>query len=142
MSWGKLTGMIAISVVIMFFLMYQLIYSLDHAMFSMNRLIASLVMACVMALVMLGFMWSMYKGHQTKLTVVVVAFVLVATAGYFLMKTIWPSVAGGSAASVSDYPGPGHGTVQVLVKPGDTGAAIASTLVDDGVVATMSSARS
>ena len=73
MSWGKLTGMIAISVVIMFFLMYQLIYSLDHAMFSLNRLLASLIMGCIMAIVMLAFMWPMYKGTGIKIAVLVLA---------------------------------------------------------------------
>jgi hypothetical protein len=73
MSWGRFAAMIAISTFVMFFFMYQLIYSLDHAMFSVNRLIASLVMGCVMTIVMLSFMWSMYKGTGTKITVLVVA---------------------------------------------------------------------
>ena len=76
MGWGRFAAMIGTSAAIMFFLMYQLIYSLDHATFSMNRLIASLVMACVMTLVMLGFMWSMYQGTATKITVLAVAAVL------------------------------------------------------------------
>ena len=76
MGWGRFAGMIATSAVIMFFLMYQLVYSPDHALFSLNRFIASLVMACVMAVVMLGFMWSMYKGTGTKITVLAVAAVL------------------------------------------------------------------
>jgi hypothetical protein len=76
MSWGRFAGMIATSTVIMFFLMYQLVYSLDHATFSVNRLISSLVMACVMAVVMLGFMWSMYRGTASKVTVLVLAALL------------------------------------------------------------------
>jgi hypothetical protein len=76
MSWGRFAGMIATSVVIMFFLMYQLIYTVDHSLFSMNRLVASLVMGCVMTVVMLGFMWSMYQGKRIKITVLVVAAVL------------------------------------------------------------------
>lgn len=79
MSWGKFAAMIATSVVIMFFLMYQLVYSFDHALFSMNRLVASLVMGCVMTIVMLLFMWSMYQGSATKVTVVLVAAVAGAT---------------------------------------------------------------
>jgi hypothetical protein len=71
MSWGRFAGMIAISVVVMFFLMYQLVYSIDHVMFSMNRLIASLVMGCIMAVIMLGFMWSMYEGKRVKLAVLI-----------------------------------------------------------------------
>ncbi|WP_292072762.1 DUF305 domain-containing protein [Brevundimonas sp. UBA7534] len=76
MSWGKFVAMIATSTVVMFFLMYQLVYSLDHALFSLNRLMASLIMGCVMAVIMLGFMWTMYEGKRTKVTVVAVAAVL------------------------------------------------------------------
>jgi hypothetical protein len=71
MSWGRFAAMIATSTIIMFFLMYQLIYSTDHALFSVNRMIASLVMGCVMTVVMLSFMWSMYKGMGTKITILV-----------------------------------------------------------------------
>ncbi len=76
MSWGRFAGMIATSIFIMFFLMYQLIYSTDHATFSVNRLIASLLMGCVMTIVMLSFMWPMYKGMGTKITVLVLAALL------------------------------------------------------------------
>lgn len=76
MGWGKFAAMIVTSVVIMFFLMYQLIYSLDHALFSMNRLVASLVMGCVMMIVMLGFMWSMYEGNRTKISVLLSAAII------------------------------------------------------------------
>ena len=75
MGWGKFAAMIVTSVAIMFVLMYQLVYSFDHVMFSVNRLVASLVMGCVMTLVMLGFMWSMYQGRGTKITVLVLAAV-------------------------------------------------------------------
>jgi hypothetical protein len=81
MSWSRFAGMIAISVIVMFFLMYQLVYSFDHVFFSVNRLIASLVMGCVMTVVMLGFMWSMYRGMTTKATVLVIA----AVAGLVLL---------------------------------------------------------
>jgi hypothetical protein len=76
MSWGKFAAMIAASVVAMFFLMYQLVYSWDHAMFSMNRLVSSFVMGTVMTLIMLGFMWKMYHGLATKVTVVIGALIL------------------------------------------------------------------
>jgi hypothetical protein len=76
MSWRRFAGMIATSTVLMFFLMYQLVYSADHVMFSMNRFISSLVMACVMAMVMLGFMWSMYEGPKTRISVLTAALVL------------------------------------------------------------------
>ena len=73
MGWGKFAAMIVTSVVIMFFLMYQLVYAPDHLLFSINRLVGSLVMGCVMTIVMLGFMWSMYTGTGTKVTVLLVA---------------------------------------------------------------------
>lgn len=73
MSWARFAAAVATSTVAMFFLMYQLIYSLDHATFSMNRLVASLVMSCVMTVVMVGFMWSMLDGRNTKIIVLVVA---------------------------------------------------------------------
>lgn len=76
MSWARFAGMIATSVVVMFFLMYQLVYSLDHALFSLNRLMASLIMGCVMIVIMLGFMWSMYDGRRTKVAIVAAAAVL------------------------------------------------------------------
>jgi polyhydroxyalkanoate synthesis regulator phasin len=76
MSWGRFAAMIATSTIIMFFLMYQLVYSTDHALFSVNRMIASLVMGSVMTVVMLSFMWSMYKGMGTKITILVVAALL------------------------------------------------------------------
>jgi hypothetical protein len=76
MGWGRFVAMIVTSTVIMFFLMYQLVYTTDHAMFSLNRTVASLVMGCVMAVVMLGFMWSMYKGRNAKIAVVLGATVL------------------------------------------------------------------
>lgn len=81
MSWGRFASMITLSTIIMFFLMYQLIYSTGHATFSLNRLIASLVMGCVMTVVMLGFMWSMYRGIRTKVTVLLLA----ATIGVVLL---------------------------------------------------------
>jgi hypothetical protein len=76
MGWGRFAAMIATSTIIMFVLMYQLVYTTDHLAFSLNRLIAALVMGCVMAAVMLGFMWSMYEGHGTKVAVLVVAALL------------------------------------------------------------------
>lgn len=73
MSWGKFAAMIATSVVVMFGLMYQLVYSFDHVFFSVNRLVASLLMGCVMTVIMLGYMWSMYEGRGTKVTVLLLA---------------------------------------------------------------------
>lgn len=71
MGWGRFAAMIALSTFLMFFLMYQLVYSFEHVEFSLNRLIAALVMGCVMSTIMLGFMWPMYKGTGTKITMLV-----------------------------------------------------------------------
>lgn len=76
MGWGKFAVMMAVTAVIMFFLMYQLIYSLDHFMYSNNRLVSALVMTCVMIVIMVAFMWSMFKGHATKLVVLIGAAVI------------------------------------------------------------------
>lgn len=73
MGWGRFAAMIVTSTIVMFFLMYQLVYSADHATFSLNRLLSSLIMGAVMTVVMLAFMWKMYEGQGTKITVVAVA---------------------------------------------------------------------
>src|SRR4051812_38771036 len=65
------------------------------------------------------------------------ALLLVAGAGYVVWSVVGDVFHGGGGNNaVSDYPGPGHGTAQVVINPGDTGAAMARTLVDAGVVAT------
>lgn len=76
MGWGRFAAMIATSTIIMVVLMYQLVYSLDHVFVSLNRVVASLVMGCVMSIVMLSFMWAMYKGLATKISVLVIAGLL------------------------------------------------------------------
>jgi hypothetical protein len=75
MSWGRFAAMIATSTVIMFLLMYQLVYSAEHLTFSLNRLLSALIMGAVMTAVMLGFMWKMYEGPATKITVLAVGVV-------------------------------------------------------------------
>jgi uncharacterized YceG family protein len=48
----------------------------------------------------------------------------------------WNAISSGrdSEVEASDYPGPGHGSVEVVVNPGDSGAAIGQNLVDQNVV--------
>lgn len=54
----------------------------------------------------------------------------------------WPQVSlvldavQGNSASATDYAGPGAGKITIVVKPGDTGEQIATTLRDKGVVKT------
>ncbi|WP_235929467.1 endolytic transglycosylase MltG [Cellulomonas citrea] len=77
------------------------------------------------------------RGHRARsLLVLVVAIAMVAGVGYVAKMVFWPS--GGSTSSVEDYPGPGGPTVQVVVNAGDTGAEMAKTLQQAGVVATTS----
>jgi len=76
------------------------------------------------------------KRRRRSITAVVVAVLLVA-AGYVVVDFFGPLFGGGSSqAQVTDYPGPGHGSVQVVVNQGDTGTAIGATLVEARVVAT------
>lgn len=82
MSWGRFSAMLGTSTVIMFFLMYQLVYTTEHALFSLNRTLASLVMGCVMTIVMLAFMWPMYKGKATKVSILVAATALAGSLLY------------------------------------------------------------
>jgi len=66
----------------------------------------------------------------------VLATLLVVAGGYVVFDFVSPMFNGSSKDAVSDFPGPGHGSVQVIVNPGDTGTAIGATLADAGVVAT------
>ncbi|GAB2624213.1 endolytic transglycosylase MltG [Pseudactinotalea suaedae] len=62
--------------------------------------------------------------------------ILVAGALIFLR----PLLSGGGSSTPSgptDYPGPGSGSVTIVVSPGDSGAAIGQTLVDADVVASV-----
>jgi len=63
----------------------------------------------------------------------VVAVLLLVAAGYAVWTYAVPMFTSHQTES-SDYPGPGHGEVQVIVKPGDTGATIGATLVQKSVI--------
>ncbi|MBT0995029.1 endolytic transglycosylase MltG [Cellulomonas sp. DKR-3] len=73
--------------------------------------------------------------------VVIVVLALLVAAGYVVWSSI-DDVFGGSgkpaATTGADFPGPGHGSAQVVVSPGDSGQAIGQTLEDAGVVASAS----
>lgn len=77
------------------------------------------------------------RRRRRSIGVLVVAIVMVLGAGYVVVELMGGFFNGGpaSAGNVEDYPGPGHGTVTVAVKPGQTGSEMATTLVDAGVVA-------
>ncbi|HSF98666.1 MAG TPA: endolytic transglycosylase MltG [Ornithinibacter sp.] len=70
--------------------------------------------------------------------VLLIALVLVGGAAWAAVSIIKPMVAsvfsGGS--ETADFPGPGEGTVEIVVTPGESGEDIATTLREAGVVKT------
>lgn len=76
------------------------------------------------------------RRRRTGLVLVLVVALLGGT-GFVVWSVFGDLFTGsGDTASVSDYPGPGSGEAQVTVAAGDSGQAIAATLVEAGVVAT------
>jgi len=77
------------------------------------------------------------KRRRRSVVIVMMALLLVAGAGYVVWSVAGDMFRGGGGnQQASDFTGPGHGTAQVVINPGDTGTAMAKTLVDAGVVAT------
>ena len=78
------------------------------------------------------------RRRRRSIWVLIVAILMVAGAAYVVVELMGGMFQGnGSAdAGVEDYSGVGHGAVEVVIKAGDTGADMAQTLVDAGVVAT------
>ena len=66
-------------------------------------------------------------------SVAIVVFALGASVAYNFVGTFK-----GGGTEIADYEGTGQGTLQVIVNSGDTGADIATTLADSGVVASRS----
>lgn len=79
------------------------------------------------------------KARRRRTTwVVLVVLVLVGGAGYLVWSMLGDMLGGDSnVATATDYPGPGHGSVEVVVNPGDSGQAIGRTLKEAGVVASV-----
>ena len=73
------------------------------------------------------------RHHRRGCVAMVVAVLLLVAAGYAVWTYAVPMFTSHQTES-SDYPGPGHGEVQVIVKPGDTGATIGATLVQKSVI--------
>jgi len=73
------------------------------------------------------------RRHRRGRVAMVVAVLLLVGAGYAVWTYAVPMFTSHQAESL-DYPGPGHGEVQVIVKPGDSGVAIGATLVQKSVV--------
>ncbi len=72
----------------------------------------------------------------------VIAALLLSVGAYVVVDFVSPLFAGSTPDGPSDFPGPGHGSAQVVVNPGDTGTAIGATLADAGVVATQAAFNS
>ena len=67
-----------------------------------------------------------------------VSFALVLGAGWFVYNHVLPMFETQTPeveVAADDFPGPGSGSVEIVVEPGDVGAAIGKTLEDAGVVA-------
>ncbi|MBO3085538.1 endolytic transglycosylase MltG [Cellulomonas fengjieae] len=78
------------------------------------------------------------RRRRRSIWVLVVAILMVAGAGYVVVSLMGGLFQGADTAKgVEDYSGVGHGAVEVVIKPGDTGEDMAVTLVDAGVVATV-----
>lgn len=76
------------------------------------------------------------RRRRRTTVLVVIAALLLAAGAYVVVGFLSPLFSGGSADTIDDFSGPGHGSVQIVVNPGDTGTAIGATLTDAGVVAT------
>lgn len=79
------------------------------------------------------------KARRRRTTwVVLVVLALVGGAGYLVWSMLGDMLGGDSkVATTTDFPGPGHGSVEIQVNPGDSGQAIGQTLKDAGVVASV-----
>jgi len=82
------------------------------------------------------------RAHRRRraLAFVLVGVLVVGVGGFFATqyasRLLDKVKSPGSSAGVSDYPGPGTGSVDISVNQGDTGEDIATTLKEAGVVAT------
>ncbi|WP_062464580.1 endolytic transglycosylase MltG [Demequina soli] len=72
--------------------------------------------------------------RRMTLLVTAVAVVLLAIGGSIALNFIKGIETSGSSTA-ADYDGPGQGNVQVIIEPGASGADIAATLYDAGVIA-------
>ncbi|PJI85629.1 endolytic transglycosylase MltG [Luteimicrobium subarcticum] len=76
------------------------------------------------------------RRRRRRTAVLFLALLVVGGAGWFVYDKVLPGVDGFHLGSeAKDYAGPGTGSVDVTIEKGDTGAAIARTLVADDVVA-------
>lgn len=77
------------------------------------------------------------KRRRRSIVVMLMALALVGGAGYVVVSVLGLSFSStGAQKMVTDYPGPGQGSVDVVVAAGDSGAAIGATLAKADTVAT------
>ena len=79
------------------------------------------------------------RRRRRSIWVLIVAILMVVGAGYVVVELMGGMFQGGSdgaESGVEDFTGVGHGSAEVVIEPGDTGADMAATLVSAGVVAT------
>ncbi|MGV8977538.1 MAG: endolytic transglycosylase MltG [Cellulomonas sp.] len=75
--------------------------------------------------------------RRRGIVVLIMALALVGGAGYVVVSVLGLDFSSaGTQKAVTDYPGPGKGTVDIVVAAGDSGAAIGATLAKADVVAT------
>ncbi|MFC8733951.1 endolytic transglycosylase MltG [Luteimicrobium sp. NPDC057192] len=75
------------------------------------------------------------RRRRRRIVVLFLALVVVGGAGWYVYNHVLPGLSIGSLhPKAEDYAGPGTGSVEVKVNPGDSGTAIGETLVEAGVV--------
>ena len=74
------------------------------------------------------------RRNAISFVVMLIALALLVGGAWVLVRPLLTPDDG--PTTVSDYPGPGHGEVQVVIEDGASGGQIAETLVDANVVAT------
>lgn len=76
-----------------------------------------------------------HGSRASRFVVPLVALALLVGLGVGAYVILSPIVTGALSSPVEDYPGPGSGEATVTVTPGESGADIARSLVDAGVIA-------
>ena len=76
------------------------------------------------------------RRRRRNLTALVISLAVLGGIGYAVVQYVLPVVSGFQAdrQETTDYPGPGHGSVDVSIPEGATGTAMGEVLVEAGVV--------
>ncbi|MCA1781130.1 MAG: endolytic transglycosylase MltG [Dermatophilaceae bacterium] len=76
-----------------------------------------------------------HGSKASRFAVPLIALALLVGLAYGAYRVVEPMVTRALSSPVEDYPGPGSGEATVTVSPGESGADIARSLVDAGVIA-------